>query len=294
MLQEAVLPAREDARQNALGLTACTALVVGNMIGSGIFLLPASLAAFGPISLAGWVLTSLGALVLAVIFGRLSRLVMKTGGPYAYTEAGYGDFAGFIIAWGYWIALWTGATPALRSRWPATSAFSCPSRRGFARSQPGCGPRCHLDTHAGQCPRRRRGRFCPDRHHRAEAGAAVVLIGTIGLLWIDPANYTPVGTPAARPTFPPSRLRPHSRCGPISAWKFATVPAGEVVEPEKTIPRATIIGVLIAAAVYIAVTAAVAIGVVPSADLARSSAPLADVSKTMWGPLGGRWSHSAR
>jgi len=128
MLQEAVLPAREDARQNALGLTACTALVVGNMIGSGIFLLPASLAAFGPISLAGWVLTSLGALVLAVIFGRLSRLVMKTGGPYAYTEAGYGDFAGFIIAWGYWIARGP-ETPALRSRWPATSAFwSQPSR----------------------------------------------------------------------------------------------------------------------------------------------------------------------
>ena len=92
----------------SLGLVACTALVVGNMIGSGIFLLPASLAAFGPISLAGWVLTSLGALVLAVIYGRLSRIVTKTGGPDAYTEAGFGEFAGFIIAWGYWIALWTG------------------------------------------------------------------------------------------------------------------------------------------------------------------------------------------
>src|SRR4249920_219669 len=91
-----------------LGLVACTALVVGNMIGSGIFLLPASLAAFGPISLVGWTVTSLGALVLAIIFGRLSRIVTKTGGPYAYTEAGYGEFAGFIIAWGYWIALWTG------------------------------------------------------------------------------------------------------------------------------------------------------------------------------------------
>ena len=100
--------ASETASSRGLGLAACTALVVGNMIGSGIFLLPASLAAFGPISLAGWVVTSAGALVLAVIFGRLSRLVTKTGGPYAYTEAGFGEFAGFIIAWGYWIALWTG------------------------------------------------------------------------------------------------------------------------------------------------------------------------------------------
>ena len=78
------------------------------MIGSGIFLLPASLAALGPISLAGWTVTSIGALVLAVIFGRLSRIVTKTGGPYAYTEAGFGEFAGFLIAWGYWITLWTG------------------------------------------------------------------------------------------------------------------------------------------------------------------------------------------
>lgn len=96
------------ASSGELGLVACTALVVGNMIGSGIFLLPASLAAFGPISLAGWIVTSLGALVLAVVFGRLSRIVTKTGGPYAYSQEGYGEFMGFIIAWGYWIALWTG------------------------------------------------------------------------------------------------------------------------------------------------------------------------------------------
>ena len=64
---------RPPTEQRGLGLSACTAPVVGNMIGSGIFLLPASLAAFGPISLVGWVVTSLGALVLAIIFGRLSR-----------------------------------------------------------------------------------------------------------------------------------------------------------------------------------------------------------------------------
>jgi len=79
-----------------LGLAACTALVVGNMIGSGIFLLPASLAPFGPISLMGWLVTSAGALVLAVIFGRLSQRVTKTGGPYAYSQEAFGDFAGFL------------------------------------------------------------------------------------------------------------------------------------------------------------------------------------------------------
>ena len=91
-----------------LGLWMCTALVVGNMIGSGIFLLPSALAAYGPISIFGWLVTSAGAIVLALVFGRLARLVPKTGGPYAYTREGFGDFGGFLIAWGYWIALWAG------------------------------------------------------------------------------------------------------------------------------------------------------------------------------------------
>ena len=89
-----------------LGLWACMALVVGNVIGVGIFALPASLAAFGGLALVGWLLTAGGALVLALVFARLSQLVPKAGGPYAYTRAGFGDFTGFLIAWGYWIGLW--------------------------------------------------------------------------------------------------------------------------------------------------------------------------------------------
>ena len=64
------------------------------------------------------------------------------------------------------------------------------------------------------------------------------------------------------------------------------MPAGDVIDPERTIPRATVLGVLIAAAVYISVTT-VAIGVVPSAELATSAAPLADVARVMWGAVGG-------
>ncbi len=66
-----------------MGLWMCTALVVGNMIGSGIFVLPAALAAYGPISLASWIITAGGAIVLALVFGRLSRILPKGGGPYA-------------------------------------------------------------------------------------------------------------------------------------------------------------------------------------------------------------------
>jgi APA family basic amino acid/polyamine antiporter len=78
------------------------------MIGAGIFLLPASLAVYGGIGIFGWLLTSLGALLLALMFSRLSRMVPRAGGPYVYTRQAFGDFVGFIVAWGYWISILSG------------------------------------------------------------------------------------------------------------------------------------------------------------------------------------------
>src|SRR5688572_23128366 len=83
------------------------ALVMGNMIGSGIFLLPASLARFGGVSLIGWLVSAGGALLLAAVFARLSRLDPAAGGPYAYTRRAFGDLPAFLVAWGYWISIWT-------------------------------------------------------------------------------------------------------------------------------------------------------------------------------------------
>ena len=281
--ESSATPAMAEKTYGRLGLAACTALVVGNMIGSGIFLLPASLAAFGPISLAGWVVTSFGALVLAIIFGRLSQIVTKTGGPYAYTEAGYGEFAGFIIAWGYWIALWTG-NAAVAVALAGYVGYLVP----FVRDSNNYSLLVALVAIW----------TLTLINIRGVAGAGLVqiattvlklvplgLIGTVGFFWIDPANFSPFNTSGQ------SGLAAISSAAALTLWAYlglesATVPSGSVVDPEKTIPRATIGGVLIAAAVYIAVTT-VAIGVVPSATLATSSAPLAEVSRKMWGEIGG-------
>lgn len=97
-----------NKRTKALGLWTCTALVMGNMIGSGIFLLPASLAVYGGISLLGWLFTAAGAWMLALLFAGFARTLPRAGGPYAYSRAGLGDFAGFLVAWGYYISLLTG------------------------------------------------------------------------------------------------------------------------------------------------------------------------------------------
>lgn len=271
------------ARPAALGLWACIALVVGNMIGSGIFLLPASLAAFGPISLGGWIVTSAGALILAILFGRLARVVPRTGGPYAYTAEGYGEFAGFLIAWGYWIALWTGN---------AAVAVALTGYLGFLipaiAETPTYGLATALIAIWALTLVNIRG--------VAEAGTVqtvttigklvpLIAIGALGLFWVDSANYAPLNQSGM------SDLAAISAAAALTLWAYlglesATVPAGDVVEPEKTIPRATVIGVLITAAVYISVTT-VAIGVLPSERLAGSAAPLADVATAMWGGLGG-------
>ena len=96
-------------KSQKVGLITATSLVVGNMIGAGIYVLPATLAGYGSVTIVGWVLTALGAIVLAKIFGNFSKIIVnKSGGPYTYTREGFGDFIGFLVAWGYWICLWVG------------------------------------------------------------------------------------------------------------------------------------------------------------------------------------------
>src|SRR6476661_4305835 len=91
----------------SLGVAACTAIVVGNMVGSGFYLSPAAVAPFGNLAIVAWVVMGLGAACLGLTFAKLARLAPATGGPYAYTRMAYGDFAGFLVAWGYWISIWT-------------------------------------------------------------------------------------------------------------------------------------------------------------------------------------------
>ncbi|HKS93763.1 MAG TPA: amino acid permease, partial [Gammaproteobacteria bacterium] len=91
--------------QRSLGLATTTSIVIGNMVGSGVFLLPASLAVYGAYSLWGWGFSTVGALLLAWVFSSLSRRLPKAGGPYAYPREAFGDFAGFLIAWIYWLSI---------------------------------------------------------------------------------------------------------------------------------------------------------------------------------------------
>jgi APA family basic amino acid/polyamine antiporter len=95
-------------RPHRIGFWTAVALVMGNMIGSGIFLLPSSLSTYGGIGLLGWLVSAIGSILLALVFAQMSRLRPASGGPYAFTRLGFGDLAGFLVAWGYWVSVCCG------------------------------------------------------------------------------------------------------------------------------------------------------------------------------------------
>ena len=144
---------RLGAPDDRLGLFATVAIVVGGIVGTGIFTVPAAIADYGWLSVPAFAVVGAGSLALALTFARLVRRTRRSGGPYAYADDAFGRFAGFLAAWTYWIEAWTGhatiavagaATPrrcsgwgrvgSRRSRWPAPcSGF----RRSTTSSAPG-------------------------------------------------------------------------------------------------------------------------------------------------------------
>ena len=92
------------SERNKIGVFAATLMVAGNMMGSGVFMLPANLAAFGSIALLGWLITCVGAVALALTFSKLANIDPAAGGPYAYARKAFGDYMGYQTNMVYWIA----------------------------------------------------------------------------------------------------------------------------------------------------------------------------------------------
>jgi len=261
----------------------CTALVVGNMIGSGVFLLPASLAPFGGISIVGWLISTAGALCLALVFARLGAAIPKIGGPYAYARAGFGDFGGFLVAWSYWISIWT-TNAALAVAFVSYSTVFAPA----LRTSPALGGIASLVILWVLTAVNVRG-----VHHAGRVQLVTTIlkilplaaIGLFGFFAFDASHFTPFHPAGGSP------IVAISTTVTLTLWAFlglesGTIPAGDVRDPTRTIPRATIIGTLTAAVIYIVCTVAV-MGIIAPADLAASNAPFADAASRLWGSGGG-------
>src|SRR5271165_4129419 len=106
---EGPLTPRNEAKARALGLTSATGLVIGSIVGTGVFTLPAVLAGAGTMGIGVLAVVAVGAMLLAVLFGQLTRRVPNSdGGLYAYSRHEFGDFAGYTVGWCYWVQSWAG------------------------------------------------------------------------------------------------------------------------------------------------------------------------------------------
>jgi basic amino acid/polyamine antiporter, APA family len=277
-------PARMPKR-HGLGIWLATALVVGNMIGSGIFLLPSALASFGGISILGWLFTAAGAMLLALVFARLGRAYPKTGGPYTYSRRAFGDLVGFLTAWGYWIAAWVGNAAiavAFVGYLGYFSAFDRLNGNRVLAAGVAIGA-VWLLTFVNVLGVRQGGvmqgvttalKFVP-----------LLALALAGLFFIHRSNFG---------GFNPSGDSAYGAITAVAAltlWSFigvesVTVPAEHVDNPARTIPRATIIGTAVTALVYILGTVAVT-GILPAATLADSGAPFADAAASAFGGWAG-------
>lgn len=264
--------------KRALGLWSATALVVGNMIGSGVFLLPASLAPYGQASLYGWALSATGALLLAGVFAYLARRYPIAGGPYAYARVAFGEFTGFIMAWSYWISVWC-AVAAIAVAFAGSMAAVFP-----ALAAPGYEAACALIV-----------LWLGTAFNIAgvrTAGIAQLVITILKLLplfvviavgatYLDARSFTPFN-PSGQGWLPVTTITAALALWALQGMECATIPAEHVTDAERTIPRATFIGVGLAAAVTIA-ACTVVLGLVPLDKLMMSTAPFADAASRLWG-----------
>jgi len=271
----------EPPSGKALGFWMCTALVVGNMIGSGVFLLPAALAPFGWNAVFGWLLTIAGAFALAFVFARLARAMPEAGGPYAYTEAAFGPVLGFAVAWSYWLsvvvgnaAIATGSVSYLSVLFPVISqVHSLPPLLTLAVIWIFTLLNCWGASVAGRFQ-------AVTTVLKLLPLAAVLVVAGVALAHSGPRLLLP---------FHSSEIRfgSVSAAATLTLWALlglesATVPADQIRDPARTIPRATLFGTVFTGIVYLVVCSAVLL-MLPADQLRTSAAPFADFLDRFWG-----------
>jgi APA family basic amino acid/polyamine antiporter len=262
-----------------MGLITVISLVAGGMIGSGIFTLPTALAQFGGISLIGWVVGAVGALVLAHMMGRLSKVIPESGGSYAYTKKAFGDLPAFVVAWGFWLSLWS-TNVAVALTFTGYLSVFIPEIEGSSILTAGISlAMLWLLTVINSKSIRISGQLQVATTALKIIPVLVVAIGGIFFFNIDhfrPFNLS--GSSSTQAILGASVLCFYAFLG-IEA---ATIPADNIQNPEKNISRGTLIGVGLVVFLYIFSSVSL-FGVLPPAEVASSMAPLSDAATRIFG-----------
>ena len=260
-----------------MGFWQCWGMSVGVMIGSGIFLLPTVLAPYGWISLLGWLLTCSGTIVLSLVLARLAGTTDHAGGPYAYVKESFGDLAGFLIGWGYWVGVVFGVTAIavgfagyMGSVFPI---FAVNSLTQALVAAAGIGVLTWVNVKGV-----------------SEAATAqlvmtilkiiplIVIIG-LGIIYGDIDNF---------PAFNPQGLpvtEALASTALLTMWAFigieaAVIATDDVESPKKTIPIAVVSAAITVSCLYVGASIAIMF-LVPSDVLALSESPFVDAASHM-------------
>lgn len=264
-----------------MGLVMATTLVTVNMVGTGIFLLPVSMASVGSISILGWIVAAVGAGSIGLIFAFLGATDPRPGGPYAYARMTFGPYLGFQTNYVYWsanllgnIAVATTITayattflPALKDQWTGTIATIA-----IVWTSTFCniiGPRFVGSLTSWTT---------------ILAILPLIAVATAGWYWFDPTVFQAAWNPHNQTTF-----QAVSASATIALWAFigiesASVASGVIENPKRTVPLATMLSLLISAALYIS-TCSVMMGIIPNAELAKSDAPFTEAAARAAGPI---------
>ena len=270
-----------------LGLWAATAIVIGNMIGSGIFTAPQSLAAASnpTSSIIAWLITSVGSLFLALVFGKLGALYPRSGGPIVYTRLAYGEFAAFLIAWTFWIGMWVGnaaiITAVVRYLTIFFPALGTNGLLAFIVSS----SILWLFTLINLKGVKEAG-FVGIVTTVAKISVLIVVIAVAFWGFSFDNFYTVSAAELSGFGSIPVAVA-------ITLWSYiglesASVTGGEIKNPARNIKLSTILGFSITAVIYI-LTSFAAMGAMPQSELANSTAPMSDIINRISGGTWGGW-----
>lgn len=267
-----------------ISLFMATMLVCGNMIGSGVFMLPATLASVsGPLStIIAWIITAGGSILIALSFANLGTRYPETGGAYQYTKTAFGEFTGFLSAWLYWNGSWIG-NAAIIVTLASYSAAVIPVLNNPLVSIIYTSAILWIFTIINIVGVEKAGKL--------QSFATVfkilffLVFIVIAFLNFDSGNLLPL-IPEGK-GFSTIPLAATSTLWAFVGMESATVTAGEIKNPKKNVRKSTIYGILIASVIYILISLA-SMGAMPNSELSQSQAPLTDILSKILGSSVGK------
>ena len=265
-----------------MSLLQATMLVAGNMIGTGVFLLPVNLAQVGGIAVFGWVIATVGVAALGLCFAKLGELDPQPGGPYAYARDFLGPYAGFQTNYVYWFGNWIGNI-AIAVAAVGYLAELVPIINDPVSSVVATCLLIWLLTVVNILGPRMVGAL--EAWTMLLAIIPILGIALFGWFWFDTEKFMGGWNVSGN-----SDMSAISRAASMALWAYmgvesATVSAGVIENPKRNVPLATLMGLGAAAVIYV-LSSTVIMGMLTNEELQNSHAPFAEAARITIGTWG--------